>query len=270
MTSSSSNHVTSFCASTNANSPMHGSSSDEELPSSRRSSPDTTRSSTAEKVLFERFEHVASSVTKLYSSSTWPAFQQAAGAATLFYKESIDAYRKGQDWGVALGRQALCKELLAALQLSNNAAHPYVRRDDCVDLILRLATPGLSAAVANHRASPNRHGAAAAAEMDFQSDRRPFSYGAGRSPTVPSTRFVRLSPEPGIGAIANNNSSDDVSDQNLAVFQQALLAPAANMAAFLAEEFRRHATKRRRGAGSDSPASGGDDYSDGRKRHRRT
>uniref|UniRef100_A0A915KBU9 Uncharacterized protein n=1 Tax=Romanomermis culicivorax TaxID=13658 RepID=A0A915KBU9_ROMCU len=90
-----------------------------------------------EKLLFERFENVASSVTKLYNAPSWPMFQQAAAAITLFYKDNVDSYRRGLDHGVQTGRQMLCKDLLAAIQLSG---HPYIRRDDCIDLILNLTS----------------------------------------------------------------------------------------------------------------------------------
>lgn len=152
----------------------------------------------------------------------------------LFCSDSVEAHRRGFDSGVVLGRQLLCKELLSWFQSSS---HPYVRRDECINVLLGRTQSSATVAVQTLPPSSVLH----------------------RSSSVdcvvqPNGDHQRL----------NCNDSSSVSDE-LEIFQDALNSP-PGLTAFFIEECRRHA-KRRYNNDDDNNASGGDGWS--KKRIRR-
>ncbi|VDP23926.1 unnamed protein product [Soboliphyme baturini] len=76
------------------------------------------RTDEVEKMLWQHFESVACSIAELYRSPEWTSFQKAASAATLFYKNSVDAFQRGVDLGMMMGRHLLYKEIFAWLRCS--------------------------------------------------------------------------------------------------------------------------------------------------------
>lgn len=155
-----------------------------------------------------------------------------------FFSDSVDAYRRGTDAGMTIGRQILCKEILHWLQTSSHA--PFIRRDELINYVLTRAmmtTPNTSES------------------------------GAGRTtPTTTTmvTDFGNSSPmqtQPHQDTPSSASSLFSHNNEPLEIFQEALAMPPSSrqqqnsasaaagnvgLTAFFVEECRRHAQGKRR------------------------
>jgi len=178
--------------------------------------------------LWDNFETVACSVTDLYRNPSWNGFQRSAAAATQFYKDSVDSYRRGTDAGITIGRQILCKEILHWLQTANQSTHsPFVRRDELINFVLTRAmmTPAPNTSEAN----------------------------AGSATMTNTSDFGNSSP---MQTQQHQDAPASASNEPLEIFQEALAMPPSSrqqsatnnvgLTAFFVEECRRHANGKRR------------------------
>lgn len=204
--------------------------------------------------LFQSFQTSACNVAQMFKdkstsqasvTSSWESFQNAAGAITVLYKDSLEACKIHMELGVHLGQQRKLKDLINFIKKKKNKRS--IRKDELISFLIGKQYPSSQNQMFNlfsHQTANNAHNpfnlnhtsSAPANNRHRQINRNRSTLISTQSSMIANTNQSSSnnstsSPMTTTAAASANNSSTNNSTMNSSVNNSVVVASAGGVAA---------------------------------------